>query len=60
VQITLSTPDGGLVIARTSLSVRSTSISLVGVALTLLAALVLLVWWFRTWRRGRRARPRAA
>jgi hypothetical protein len=60
VVITLTTPDGGLVIARTSLSVRSTSISVVGIALTLLAALVLLVWWFRTWRRGRRSRPRAA
>jgi Family of unknown function (DUF6049) len=60
VVITLTTPDGQLVLARTSLSVRSTSISVVGVALTVLAALVLLVWWFRTWRRGRRSRPRAA
>ena len=60
VAITLTTPDGQLVLAHTSLSVRSTSISVVGVALTLLAAFVLLVWWFRTWRRGRRSRPRPA
>ncbi len=58
--VTMTTPDGQLVIARTTLTVHSTSISLVGVALTCLAALVLLVWWGRTWRRGRRRGPRAA
>jgi hypothetical protein len=41
------------------LTVHSTEISFVGVALTVLAAAVLLVWWARTWRRARRARPRA-
>ena len=51
VGVTLTTPDGQLVIARAALTVHSTSISLVGVALTCLAALVLLVWWVRTWRR---------
>jgi hypothetical protein len=60
VGVTLTTPDGQLVIARAALTVHSTSISLVGVGLTALAALVLLVWWVRTWRRGRRGRPRAA
>jgi hypothetical protein len=60
VGVTLTTPDGQLVIARATLTVHSTSISLVGVALTCLAALVLLVWWFRTWRHGRRRGPRAA
>jgi hypothetical protein len=60
VDVTLTTPDGRLVIARADLTVRSTSISLVGVALTALAAVVLLVWWGRTWRRSRRHRPRAA
>ena len=62
VEVTLTTPDGQLVIARATLTVHSTSISLVGIALTLLAALVLLVWWARTWRRGRASarRPRAA
>jgi hypothetical protein len=60
VGVTLTTPDGQLVIARAALTVHSTSISVVGVGLTALAALVLLVWWVRTWRRGRRRRPRAA
>jgi hypothetical protein len=60
VGVTLTTPDGQLVIARAALTVHSTSISLVGVALTCLAGLVLLVWWARTWRRGRRRGPRAA
>jgi hypothetical protein len=60
VVVTLTTPDGGLVIARTALTVRSTSISIVGVGLTILAALVILLWWARTWRKGRRRRPRGA
>jgi hypothetical protein len=58
VEVTLTTPDGQLVIARAALTVHSTSISIVGIALTVLAALVLLVWWGRTWRRGRRRRDR--
>ena len=53
VEVTLTTPDGQLVIARAALTVRSTSISIVGIALTVLAAIVLLVWWARTWRKGR-------
>ena len=57
--VTLHTPDGQVVIAHTVLTVHSTEISFVGVALTVLAAAVLLVWWVRTWRRARRARPRA-
>jgi hypothetical protein len=60
VAVTLTTPDGQLVIARAALTVHATSISLVGVALTVLAALVFLVWWARTWRKGRRRTPRAA
>jgi hypothetical protein len=60
VGVTLTTPDRQLVLARAALTVHSTSISLVGVGLTVLAALVLLVWWARTWRRGRRRGPRAA
>jgi hypothetical protein len=59
VDVTLRTPDGDLTISHTVLTVHSTSISLVGVALTVVAGLVLLVWWGRTWRRGRRHGPRA-
>jgi Flp pilus assembly protein TadB len=41
------------------LTVHSTAISFVGVALTVLAGAVLLAWWVRTWRKSRRRRPRA-
>jgi uncharacterized protein DUF6049 len=60
IDVTLRTADGQLVIGRTVLTVHSTAISFVGVALTVLAGAVLLVWWARTWRRSRRRRPRAA
>ena len=60
IDVTLHTPDGQLLIAHTVLTVHSTAISFVGVALTVLAGAVLLVWWVRTWRRSRRQRPRAA
>jgi hypothetical protein len=59
IDVTLHTPDGQLLIAHTVLTVQSTEISFVGVALTVLAGAVLLVWWVRTWRRARRARLRA-
>ena len=59
IEVTLHTPDGQFVLAHTVLTVQSTAISFVGVALTLLAGAVLLVWWVRTWRRSRRARARA-
>ncbi|HXR54447.1 MAG TPA: DUF6049 family protein [Acidimicrobiales bacterium] len=51
---TLTSPDGTLVIARGRLTVRSTATSIVGIVLTLGAVVVLLGWWARTWRRGRR------
>jgi hypothetical protein len=47
---------GGLVIATGRLTVRSTATSIWGIVLTLVAAVVLLGWWLRTWRRGRRLR----
>ncbi len=59
IDVTLRTPDGQLILARTVLTVHSTAISFAGVALTVLAGAVLLVWWVRTWRRSRRRRPRA-
>ena len=59
IDVTLRTPDGQLVIAHSELTVHSTSISIVGIGLTVLAGLVLLVWWARTWRRSRQRRPRA-
>jgi hypothetical protein len=59
IDVTLHTQNGQLLLARTVLTVHSTAISFVGVALTVLAGAVLLVWWARTWRRSRRQRPRA-
>jgi hypothetical protein len=53
-ELTLTSPNGVLVIARGRLTVRSTATSVVGVALTALAVLVLAAWWVRTWRRSRR------
>jgi hypothetical protein len=53
---TLSSPDGLLVITRGRLTVRSTATSIVGIVLTLVAAVVLVGWWARTWHRGRRQR----
>ena len=60
IDVTLRTPDGQLVLARTVLTVHSTAISFVGIALTVLAGAVFLLWWVRTWRRSRRQRLRAA
>jgi hypothetical protein len=60
VNIRLTTPQYGLVIEQDEITVRSTATSAVGVALTLGAIAVLLLWWARTWRRGRRDRHRGA
>jgi hypothetical protein len=59
IDVSLRTPDGQLLITRQVLTVHSTAISFVGVALTVFAGAVLLVWWLRTWRRSRRNRLRA-
>jgi hypothetical protein len=59
IDVTLHTQNGQLLLAHTVLTVQSTAISFVGVALTILAGAVLLVWWARTWRRSRRKRLRA-
>lgn len=54
----LHAPVGPVRLAAGEMSVRSTSSSVVGVALTIGAVAVLAVWWFRTSRR-RRAQQRA-
>jgi hypothetical protein len=59
IEVTLHTPDGQLLISHTVLTVQSTAISFVGIALTVFAGTVLLVWWARTWRRSRRQKLRA-
>ena len=56
--VSLHAPTSPVRLAAGELSVRSTSSSVVGVALTAGAVAVLAVWWFRTSRR-RRTRRRA-
>lgn len=57
-RIDLSSPDGGITIPGPDVPVRSTAISGVGAALSIVSALFLLGWWFRTMRRRRRERAR--
>lgn len=53
VDVTLSSPQGVLVLANGQLTVRSMSTSAVAIALSAGAALVLAAWWGRTLWRGR-------
>ena len=55
-RIRLESPDGGLVIDETRLTVRSTAASRVSLGVSLGAALFLAIWWGRHALRGRRAR----
>ncbi len=56
----LTTPSGGFALASSRVTVRSTAISAVAVALTVAAAAFLVIWWtrsaFRRRRRGRHAK----
>ena len=56
VDITLTSPDGSLLVARSRLTVRSTGASGVGVILSTAAAAFLAVWWASHWRTTRRAK----
>lgn len=56
VSVTLTTPSGSLVIAHQRIVVRTTQTSALAIALTIGAALVLLVWWIRTTLRRPRRR----
>jgi len=53
--LTVLTPDGGLVVARTTFTVQSTALSGVGVFLSVGAGLFLVVWWSRHAWKARRA-----
>lgn len=52
--VTVTTPDGGVVLVEAQLNVRSTTISGVGWTLSIGALVVLLVWWLRHSRTNRR------
>jgi hypothetical protein len=54
--VKLIAPDGNIVLARAMITVRVTGFSGVGLALTVLAVVVLAAWWIRTHRRRRAAR----
>jgi hypothetical protein len=55
-RVMLVSPQGGLELASSRFTVRSTAASGVGIALSAGAALFLLLWWARHLVRGRRAR----
>lgn len=57
--VAFKSPDGKLVIARDTLTVRSTATSVLGIVLTVVALGVLLAWWARTWLTGHRKRRSA-
>jgi hypothetical protein len=54
--VEITSPDGVLVVATSRTTVRSTAVSGVGLALSIGAGLILLVWWLRHFRRGRAGR----
>jgi len=54
--VTVTSPDGSIVLDTSTFDVRSTAISGVGLALSIGAGLFLLVWWGRHWRNARRSR----
>jgi hypothetical protein len=58
--VEVTSPDGALTLATVDYSVRSTAVSGVGVVLSAGAALFLLTWWTRHWRRTRRSRKLVA
>lgn len=58
--VVITSPDGALTLATVDYSVRSTAVSGVGVVLSAGAALFLLTWWTRHWRRTRRSRKLVA
>lgn len=54
-RVTITSPDGSIVLDRTTFTVRSTVVSGVGLVLSIGAGLFLLIWWARHWRTSRRS-----
>jgi hypothetical protein len=52
--VRVTSPDGALLLDRSTFDVRSTAISGVGLVLSVGAGLFLAVWWARNWRKSRR------
>jgi hypothetical protein len=56
--VTLTTPRGGLILAKAKLLVVASRTSIVAIILTIGALAVLLVWWVRTWLTGAKKKRR--
>lgn len=54
-EVRVTSPDGAVTVSTIDFSVQSTAVSGVGVFLSAGAALFLMVWWARHWRRTRRS-----
>jgi hypothetical protein len=52
VGLSLTTPDGKVLVSSTALQVRSLTVTIEGVVLTIAALAVLGLWWVRTLRKG--------
>ncbi|CAB4788340.1 MAG: hypothetical protein F2723_06835 [Actinobacteria bacterium] len=52
--LTVESVDGGIVIERTRITVRSSVVSGIGALLTAAAGVFLLLWWVTHWRRSRK------
>ena len=52
VGLSLTTPDGKVLVSSTALQVRSLTVTIEGVVLTIAALAVLGLWWIRTLRKG--------
>lgn len=57
--LSVTSVDGRIVIERTRITVRSSVVSGIGIALTATAGVFLLLWWVTHWRRSRRRRIEA-
>ncbi len=55
-RIDVSSPDGAVELAATRVTIRSTAVSGVGIFLSVGALVILVLWWLRDWRSGRRDR----
>jgi Family of unknown function (DUF6049) len=54
--VTVTSPDGSIVLDTSTFDVRSTAISGVGIVLSIGAVLFLAIWWARHWHSARRSR----
>lgn len=53
-EVAVTSPDGVLAVTATSVTIRSTAVSGVGLVLSIGAGLVLFTWWLRHWHERRR------